>query len=284
VDHKSLLRVFDQQMRRNPAGGMGTEVERDDRVTRVVSTGTGWNAVVWSDLTADDADEAIHAQIRRFDAVSPDWEWKYYSYDQPADLPRRLISAGLIPDEAEALLVADIADLVLDTPPPAGVELVPVRDAAEAAALVRVHDQVFGGDHAVIGTAIMAGLRMEPHPVEAVLAVAEGVPISAGRVEFPENREFATIWGGGTLPAWRGRGVFRSVVAYRARLAKERGYRYLQVDASPDSRPILKRLGFAELAMTTPFRLALSLLRAVSRPVPDDVSAPAAGYVSAPVT
>jgi GNAT superfamily N-acetyltransferase len=145
------------------------------------------------------------------------------------------------------------------------VQLVPVRDEAGAAALVRVHDAVFGGDHSVIGTAILAGLRTEPHPVEAVLAVADGVPISAGRVEFPEEREFATIWGGGTLPAWRGRGVFRSLVAYRARLAKERGYRYLQVDATADSRPILKRLGFAELAMSTPFRLALCLVGALCR-------------------
>jgi antitoxin (DNA-binding transcriptional repressor) of toxin-antitoxin stability system len=48
--------------------------------------------------------------------------------------------------------------------------------------------------------------------------------------------------------------VFRSLVAYRARLASERGYRYLQVDASAASRPILVRLGFTELATTTPFR------------------------------
>jgi hypothetical protein len=47
--------------------------------------------------------------------------------------------------------------------------------------------------------------------------------------------------------------VFRSLVAYRARLARDRGYRYLQVDASADSSPILQRLGFAELARTTPF-------------------------------
>jgi GNAT superfamily N-acetyltransferase len=256
VDHKSLLRIFDQQMRRNPAEGLGTRVEQEDRVTRVVSTGAGWNAVLWTDLTAEDADATIHEQIRRFGGLTRDWEWKYYSYDQPADLPRRLISAGLIPDEAEALLVADIADLELDTPPPAGVELFQVRDANDAAAVVHVHDEVFGGDHSVIGTAILAGLATEPHTVDAVLAVADGVPISAGRVEFPEGREFASLWGGGTLPAWRGRGVFRSLVAYRARLARERGYRYLQVDASPDSRPILKRLGFAELAMTTPYRLA----------------------------
>jgi hypothetical protein len=46
----------------------------------------------------------------------------------------------------------------------------------------------------------------------------------------------------------RGRGVFRSLVAYRAALAKDPGHRYLQVDAAADSQPILQRLGFAEIA------------------------------------
>jgi hypothetical protein len=42
-------------------------------------------------------------------------------------------------------------------------------------------------------------------------------------------------------------------VARRARMAAERGYRYLQVDALPTSQPILTRLGFAALARTTPY-------------------------------
>ncbi|QYC42645.1 hypothetical protein Nocox_25210 [Nonomuraea coxensis DSM 45129] len=54
-------------------------------------------------------------------------------------------------------------------------------------------------------------------------------------------------------PEWRGRGVYRALVAYRARDALARGYRYLQVDASAESRPILARLGFAALATTTPY-------------------------------
>ena len=73
----------------------------------------------------------------------------------------------------------------------------------------------------------------------AVVAMAGDVPVCAGRVEFHRGTQFASLWGGGTAAAWRGRGVYRAVVAYRARLAAERGYRYLQVDALPDSEPIL---------------------------------------------
>jgi GNAT superfamily N-acetyltransferase len=127
-------------------------------------------------------------------------------------------------------------------------------DQAGVDALVQVHDEVFGGNHRAIGATVLTGLGSAPPSVAAVVAMAGGSPISSGRVEFPNGADFATIWGGGTLSAWRGRGVFRALVAYRAALALQRGYRYLQVDASAESRPILLRLGFVELAKTTPFR------------------------------
>ena len=48
-------------------------------------------------------------------------------------------------------------------------------------------------------------------------------------------------------------GIYRALVAARARIALERGRRYLQVDASDDSRPILERLGFIPVGTTTPY-------------------------------
>lgn len=253
VDRAAVLATFDSQMRRNPAAEPGSRVEREPRITRVVSDGDGWNCVLWSDLTQDNADAVIAAQVSRFSPVGRAWEWKYYSYDRPAGLPGRLRAAGFVPEPAETLLVAQIADLNLDLNPPAGVELVPVTSQDAASALVRVHDEVFGGDHRAIGSAILAALESQPHHVEGVIAVASGTAIAAGRAEFGDHTDFASLWGGGTLPNWRGRGVFRALAAYRARQARERGYRYLQVDASPESRPILQRLGFIELATTTPF-------------------------------
>ena len=129
----------------------------------------------------------------------------------------------------------------------------PSQSNGEFGALVRVHDEVFREDHAALGRELLARLARRPPPVAAVVAVAGDIPICAGRVEFHAGTEFASIWGGGTVRAWRGRGTFRSLVAYRAAQASARGFRYLQVDASPESRPILKRLGFVELATTTPF-------------------------------
>lgn len=256
MDSDAVLAAFNEQLRRNPAPeSPGALVEVDHRVVR--NLGAGWTGVVWSDLDETNADAVIAEQIRRFGDRS--WEWKYYSYDQPADLPARLLAAGFTAEPPETLLVAEIADLTLDVPAPDGIELLPVVDDVTADLLVSVHDDVFGGDHAEIGRTILKGLTHEPPTVAAVLAMAGGAAVSAGRVEFRLGTDFASIWGGGTLPEWRRRGVFRSLVAWRAALAASRGFRYLQVDASPDSRPILRRLGFVELATTTPYTFAGSV-------------------------
>jgi hypothetical protein len=185
--------------------------------------------------------------------VSGRWEWKHYSYDQPPDLPDRLLAAGFTREPSETLLVAEIADLTLDVPPPPGVELRAVVDQQGVDALVSVHNEVFGEDHTALGRALLAALGHRPAKTVAVVASAGLTPVAAGRVEFHSGTDFASLWGGGTLTAWRSRGVFRSLVAHRAALASNRGFRYLQVDASADSRPILQRLGFVELATTTPF-------------------------------
>lgn len=235
-------------------------MERDARVVRVIAV-DGWSGVTWSDLgqaDVDDVDAVITEQVNRFAAAGRPWEWKYYSYDRPATLPGRLLARGLVPEEVEALMVAEIGGLDLTAPPPAGVDLVEVLDEHGVAALVDVHDRVFGGDHRPMGRGVLAGLREEPPTVAAVVAMADGLPIAAGRVEFHPGTDFASLWGGGTIRDWRGRGVFRSLVSHRAAAALSRGYRYLQVDASPQSRPILGRLGFVELATTTPYTLGRS--------------------------
>jgi GNAT superfamily N-acetyltransferase len=194
----------------------------------------------------------IAAEVGR---ASGSLEWKLYSHDLPADLAGRLKAAGLRPEPVETLLVAEIADLVLPVAEPAGMRVVGVDDSGGVETMLRVHDAVFGPGSVYPSTAeaVRTALALRPRPIEAVVAWAGEVAVSAGRVEFHEGTDFASLWGGGTLPAWRGRGVFRALVGHRALLARDRGFRYLQVDALPASRPILERMGFHPLAETTPW-------------------------------
>jgi GNAT superfamily N-acetyltransferase len=254
VDLRAALEAFDEQMRRRPVPGPGVRVETEERLTRTVSTDGSWSAVVWSDLSDADADAVIAAEAGR---AGGSLEWKLYSHDCPADLPDRLRAAGLQPQPVETVLVAEIADLDLPVPEPAGVRLSVVDDMAGVATMLEVHDAVFGAGSVYpwVVEAVREALTLQPSPIEAVLAWAGDEPVSAGRIEFHEGTEFASLWGGGTVPIWRRRGVFRALVGHRAMLARDRGFRYLQVDAMPTSRPILQEMGFHPLAETTPWTL-----------------------------
>jgi GNAT superfamily N-acetyltransferase len=77
--------------------------------------------------------------------------------------------------------------------------------------------------------------------------------VSAAWAVFKQGTDFTGLWGGSTLAQWRGKGIYKALVAVRAARAAELGYRYLQVDASDDSSPILQRLGFLAVTTTTPY-------------------------------
>lgn len=250
VDLAAVRAAFDEQMRRNAPHGPDSRVERDEKVTRGLALDGSWAAVLWSDLSEGDVAAVVAAETAR---DVPYLEWKHYSGDRPDDLPERLVAAGLTPEGAETVLVADLEELALTDPAPDGVRVAPVDDVAGVEALVAVHEEVFGDLHPGTRTSVETSLRLDPRPVEAVVGWAGDRPIAAGRIEFSEGRDFAGLFGGGTAAGWRGRGVFRALVAHRAARARARGVRYLYVDAVPMSRPIFERLGFVPVTTTTPY-------------------------------
>ncbi|MER0444404.1 GNAT family N-acetyltransferase [Streptomyces sp. Edi4] len=251
-----LLAVFDRQLRQNAGpDGRSTRVERVGRVVRQVGPAPAWNGIIWSDLTAADADAEIAAQVRHFASLGVECEWKLYAHDRPADLGRRLLTAGFEAEPEETVMVAHVADLALDVTPPPGITLRPVTDAAGVDLMTAVRDAAFGGDSSSLRERLLTQLAEAPDTIAAVVAMAGDLPVSAARMDFHTGTEFASLWGGGTRPEWRGKGIYRALVAHRARIAAERGYRYLQVDASDQSRPILRRLGFTPLTVTTPYLL-----------------------------
>jgi GNAT superfamily N-acetyltransferase len=214
VDTTEILALFDEQVRRtNDPDGL--------------FVGDGWAGVLRRPPDGD-----VERIVARMRELPGHVEWKYYSHDGP-ELRERLLAAGLEPEDEETVVVADAASI---PPPPPDVELRLVTDE-----FVDLAADVFGRRFDL------------PERAVAVVAVADGKAVSGGRVDFEEDVEFAGLFGGITLPEFRGRGLYRATVAKRAELARERGYRWLYVDALPTSRPILERLGFVAITTTTPF-------------------------------
>jgi GNAT superfamily N-acetyltransferase len=217
VDTSKILELFDEQMRRKPADADG------------FLSGENWSAVLWPP-----ADGNVEPLIGRMREQTGWVEWKYYSHDGP-ELREKLLAAGLEPEDEETVVVAEAASI---PSPPDDVEL---REEPEL--FMELARTVFGRDH---------GSILPPDAV-AVVAYVDGQPVSGGRVDLDPAVEFAGLFGGVTLPEYRGRGLYRATVARRAELAREAGYRFLYVDALPTSRPILERNGFVQLTTTTPF-------------------------------
>ncbi|MGW0841556.1 GNAT family N-acetyltransferase [Streptomyces sp. NPDC002787] len=258
MDHAAVLALFDRDMREGARpDGPGARIERVGKVVRQVGSENGWSGVVWSDLDEAGADEAVAEQIRYFSGLGRDFEWKLYGHDLPVDLGQRLRTAGFTPAPEETLMVAEVADLSLDVEPPEGVRILPVTDREGVDMVAEVHEKAFGTDSSRMRHQLLAQLTGDTDQVVAVVALAGDEPVSAARMELLPGTRFAGLWGGGTVEGWRGRGVYRALVAHRARVAADRGYRYVQVDALARSRPILARLGFEPLTTTTPYEYAV---------------------------
>jgi GNAT superfamily N-acetyltransferase len=204
-------------------------------------------------LEGAEVDHLIARQVRFFAERGERFEWKLHAHDLPADLAQRLLAAGFVPEETETVVIAPVDAVLGEQRLPEGVQLREVSERADFDRIAAMEEAIWGDDRDWLADSLEGEHAADPSALTIVVAEAGDDVVCAGWVRFAERTDFATLWGGGTMPEWRGRGVYRAVVAYRANLAAERGFRYLQVDASDESRPILERLGFVAVTTTTPF-------------------------------
>lgn len=256
-DVAALLGAYDSQLRAHVPNRLpdGIHVARDGPLLRWV--GFGDRGLVeyrdLGDLDDRELDRLIARQVGLFAERRERFEWKFHAHDRPPDLEQRLLAADFVPEDVETVVIAPVAAVAFEANVP---ETVTVREVNERVDLERITEMeraVWGEDHSWLADSLERERAADPDGLTIVVAEAGDTVVCAGWVRFPGGTEFATLWGGATLPAWRGRGIYRALVAYRARLAAQRGRRYLEVDASDDSRPILERLGFVAVTTTTPY-------------------------------
>jgi hypothetical protein len=242
VNLAEVLRQFDAEMRIDPPPEAGVHYEMRAGVVRATNHAA---YIIYSELDASRVEEAIAAESAYVESHRRPVEWKVYGHDGARDLSDRLAAHGFTPDEPETLMVAD---LLLDPPPAAtdaDVSIRRIQDEGGLHDLIAVQTAVFERDHSAIADEFRS--RLTDPTLGLYVAYSGGVPVAAGRLSLPPGRAFAGLWGGGTLPAYRKRGVYRALVAERAKEARGQGYRYLIVEARDTSRPILQRLRFVPL-------------------------------------
>jgi GNAT superfamily N-acetyltransferase len=252
--HGALLALFDAH-RGADATADGAPFEHDGPVTRIRFAASGFVAApADTGLRGAELDALIARQRDHFAAIGMSVEWKTYAHDEPADLPDRLIAAGFAPDERETLVVGEasaLSGLAAEVP---GVTIRETSSDEDLAAIGRLHTEVWEDDWGwIVDDLRDRARRLGPDGIRILVAEAEGRVVSAAWLVMRPGTPFAGLWGGSTLVSHRGRGIYRALVSRRAAIARTAGYRYLQVDASDMSRPILERLGFQIVTTTTPY-------------------------------
>jgi GNAT superfamily N-acetyltransferase len=179
----------------------------------------------------------------------PESLWYVDGRATPDDLAERLLEAGLAPDPDDPVLA--VLALVDPPPPaPADVSVTRVETIDDYRRSIDIMCEAFGIDpenravmHAKAEDWLEDDLRSGRGDV--YLAWLDGEAVARGKATYTERGVF--LFGGCTLPAARGRGAYRALVAARWDEAVRRGTPGLVVEAGRQSRPILERLGFRRI-------------------------------------
>lgn len=205
----------------------------------------GFNEVSLAVLDEADADATIAATIGEYRRLGLRYRWIVGPDSAPADLAERLAAHGLdrhmscgmaratAPVDAPAVRVVEVDASTVD----AFTQTMAAGWGADADVLARTHDIV---------------LAAQPRTHHMFLAYADGEPAAtASYVAFPRS---AYLLGGVVLERYRGRGLYRALVAARIEHARARGIELATSLAREEtSAPILERLGFETIVRVPVF-------------------------------
>jgi GNAT superfamily N-acetyltransferase len=111
--------------------------------------------------------------------------------------------------------------------------------------VVSVLNKVYGNNNEWVYKRLGGHLKI-PGYLSIYVAYADEHPVSIAWTYFQKSK-FASLFAGSTLPEYRKRGLYTSLLATRLKEIRERGYQYAMVEAGSMSRPIVEKHGFQHL-------------------------------------
>lgn len=246
MDRQEILTLYDKQQRIEIAYPDARK-EVLPEVVRFVRPAPAMSWVAYSRLDEANADVVIREQVDYFSQMNRPFSWDVYDHDAPSNLADRLVAHGFErenpPDDPGPLLVLDVQETspTLLRPIRADIRRITQRDQLDD--VIRVEEQVFGGNFGWIRKRMGDHLEI-PDYVSVYVAYVGERPTCTGWIYWHRHSQFASLHGGATLPDYRGQRLYTSVLVIRVQEAIQRGYRYLTIEASPASHPIVAKHGF----------------------------------------
>jgi len=200
----------------------------------------GLNEVSFARLADGEVDAVIDATIAQYRDLGCKFVWRVGPDSTPVDLPERLARRGLVHGVACGMARSTDMELVDD----ARITIEPV-DRSNVDLYTRTMAAGWAMDSGPLA-AVNEQVVRHGAPHHLFLARFDGEPAAtAGSVVFARS---VYLLGGVTLDEFRGRGLYRALVATRLQHARARGVLLATSHARAEtSAPILERLGFETL-------------------------------------
>jgi len=245
-----IMREYNEFERKSVNPFYGVQ-ESDNDLTRLVSEDPDGSYISYFNFEENRADSIVKAQLEYFNQRNLSFEWKTYSTDTPANIGSVLLANGFKQQETETFMVLELSKTMNK---PLDESLIQeVHDRKGIRDAMKVEEQVWGDNFDCLYAYLVKLKEHSPDSVSIYVISVNGKPVTSAWLIFNGNSPFASIWGGSTLKEFRGRGYYSLLLNKRINEAKARGVKYLIIDASDMSKPIVSKRGFKIIATTTAY-------------------------------
>ena len=250
----ALLALYDDTMRRNVhIAGCAREIT--PLVTRCTTITGSQRYIMWHDFRLSGVAASVDAEMIAVRGNAKVLMWKLYAHDSTHDeLREKLIARGCNENDHCTLMATPVRAFIdaLIAAQPSSVPGLTIRELVNAKdldAYENIWDDVWPDAPNSRYVNDYRALIEKREPGIAFFAGFDGDnPVTSGYMFHATGAPFALLCGGTTKAAWRRKHAYTRMLAVRAHAALQRSAKYLAVEASAESKPILERLGFMPLS------------------------------------
>lgn len=252
MDIEQVRALYNRQLRCELHMGGYVREETAD-VVRYVSQLGEKGYILWSNLKPQGLTQAIRREAAYFAEMNQAFEWKVYDYDEPACLQDALVQEGFAADDPEAVMVLQLHDghSLLN---PTAIQVQELTDERGIHDIIGLEEDIWQVSFKQLGDRLIRDKLKDPAMLHLYGVYQEGQIVSAAWMYIEPQSSFVSLWGGSTRPGYRGIGCYTALLAARAKQAVQSGRSFLTVDASPMSRPILSKCGFAVIGQSSGYQ------------------------------
>jgi len=220
-------------------------------VVRFIRKAPAMNFVGFTFANERQLDRVIDSELEYFSPMHQPFTWKVYEHDLLPSIEEKLSARGFVSDGGDAVMVLDLqtASPAFLQPQKADIRRIDTREGLKD--VIHVLDNVWGGHNTWVNERLGGHLQV-PGYLSVYIAYVDAQPASIAWTYFPRG-QFATLFAGSTIAAYRKQGLYTSLLATRIQEIRERNYHYAVVETGAMSRPIVAKHGFRHLTTVHDF-------------------------------